>query len=177
MSIRAEIKRQIHRLVRARKLVSLPRLYLNDRRIRCMLLTQGVAQDVISPSGGMPDDERLAQFRGNLDAFAVGEAITIARHPFEKPSDADLAPIHPVSSHVWDFRILEPPNGIRCLGFFAAKDVFIALSWDYREDVEPVDWSRLVEESKTIWDDLFSPIFPHFGDFPDAYISKPFTVV
>jgi hypothetical protein len=142
-----------------------------------MLLSQSVAEAVVSPSGGLPDDERLAQFRGNLDAFAVGEAITIARHPFIKPTDADLAPVDPISSRVWDFRVLEPPQGIRCFGFFVAKNVFIALRWEYREDIESPDWPILVEDCKEIWDCWFSPLMPHFGAIPHDYISKPYLAV
>jgi hypothetical protein len=142
-----------------------------------MLLTQRVAQAVIGPASGFPTDERFAQFRGNLDGFAVGEMITIAKRPFVKPTDADLAPLHPISSHVWDFRVLQPPKGIRCPGCFAAKDVFVALTWDYREEIETADWSDLIEECKRVWDDLFFPLAPHFGDFPHAYLSQSFRAV
>ena len=177
MSIRAGIKARLRSLVRARTLVGLPLLLDGDKRRRCMLLSRSVAQAVIGPSGGLPDDERLAQFRGNLDAFAVGEAITMARHPFLKPADADLAPVDPMSSHVWDFRVLEPPNGIRCFGFFAAKDLFIALIWDYREDIDSGEWIELVDQCKRSWDNLFSPFVPHSGAIPHDYISKPFRAV
>jgi hypothetical protein len=177
MSIRAGMEARIRALIREQRLVGLPRLYRGDKRVRCMLLARGVADAVIGPSGGMPEDERMAQFRGNLDGFSVGELITIARHPFAKPWDADLAPLDPVSSLVWDFRVLDPPNGIRCAGFFAAKDVFVALTWDYREEVEPSDWHDLITECQAMWDDLFPHIAPHYGEFPNAYISKPFHAV
>jgi hypothetical protein len=177
MSIRVEMKRRIFGLVRTRDLIRLPRLYVGDNRKRTVLVTREIAQDIVGPDGGFPEDDRLAQLRGDLDAFAVGEAITIARDPHEKPSDADLAPLDPVSSHVWDFRVREPPEGIRCVGFFVAKDFFVALAWHYREDVKPGEFGDLVDEAKAIWDSLFAPLIPHYGEFPHAYISKPFRAV
>ena len=178
MSIRVEIKARLRRLIRERKLMVLPKLYIGDQRKRCILLSKQVADAVISPDGGMPDDDRLGYFRGDLDAFAMGEGITIASDPFAKESDAILAPVHPVSSLAWDIRVLEPPNGIRCMGFFAAKDVFIALAWDYREDIEErEDWADLVDDCRAKWDQMLYPFTPHSGEFPHAYISKPLRVV
>jgi hypothetical protein len=171
------MERRIRQLVRTRDLMGLPRLYVGDRRKRCVLVTRSIFHDIAGPHGELPEDERMAQLRGDLDGFAVGEAITIAKDPYEKPSDADLAPLDPVSSHAWDFRVREPPQGIRCLGFFAAKDVFIALIWNYREDIEPGEFGDLVDESRATWDSLFAPLTPHHGEFPHAYISKPFRAV
>jgi len=148
--MRVEIKRQIRRLIRQRQLVGLPKLYVNDQRVRCILLTPSVAGAVIGEGGGLPSDERLAQFRGNLDGFAMGEHITIASDPFEKWPQADLAPVHPIDCHLWNFRVLEPERGIRCSGFFAARDTFIAVSWEYREDIETEYWRELIASCKTI---------------------------
>jgi hypothetical protein len=177
MSIDVQMKKRLRQLVRTRDLIGLPRLYLGDQRKRCVLVTRHIAGDIMGPHGELPVDERLAQLRGDLDGFAMGEAFTIARKPLVKPPDTDLSPLHPVTSRVWDFRVCEPPEGIRCAGFFAGKDIFVALIWEHREKIQSEDWSELISDCQGIWDSLFNPLMPHFGEIPHAYISKPFSVV
>jgi hypothetical protein len=47
------------------------------------------------------------------------------------------ARVHPVKAEFWSIRVTAPEDtpGIRVLGAFADKDKFIALTWDYREDM------------------------------------------
>ena len=76
----------------------------------------------------------MADFRQTLDAFTTGEQITIAEDPFKKPNEAFMARISPVELEVFDFRSLVGP-GIRAFGCFVEKNQFLALTWDYRENI------------------------------------------
>ena len=61
-------------------------------------------------------------------------------------------------------------QGIRCFGCFAEKDLFIALTWNYRENI--TDFGVEVERCREAWDTLFSPLQPFKGANLDEYLSN-----
>ena len=70
------------------------------------------------------------------DDFTEGGFITVAENPFDKDARAIMARTHPITEEVWDFRCLDPRPGIRAFGNFAETDVFIALAWNFRENLD-----------------------------------------
>ena len=91
------------------------------------------------------DGVRHASLRDFLDGFSMGEPLTVSEHPHAKPGHVMLSRVDPVEDEIWSFRCLAPAPGIRVLGRFAAKDCFIALDWDYRENIDGEEgWDALV---------------------------------
>lgn len=89
-----------------------------------------------------------------------------------------LARVDPVADEVWDFRCIDPKPGIRVFGRFAALDMFVALTWDYRENIEGEDyWAEQVRMCVAAWDRLFLGLPPHKGKTLDAYLSESYEAV
>jgi len=61
-----------------------------------------------------------------------------------------------------------PRPGIRALGCFSETDTFIALTWNYRENI---DWEDEVNKCRSAWIDLFGTVPPHKGSTIYDYIS------
>lgn len=115
-----------------------------------------------------PFDEELIEFRAQLDAFVEGGFLTVAESPFMKPSDAMLARVHPVSWELWDLRSVVPHPGVRCLGGFWQRDVFVALSYNYRENMR---WQQDIDACRSRWTDLFGERSPFRGASLDDYLT------
>jgi hypothetical protein len=95
--------------------------------------------------------------RAYLDAFTSGEEISISERPFKKRADTFMARVHPVKYSVWDIRAIEPWPGIRCFGCFGDIDLFIALTWDYRENLDETEDGFALEAKRCrdCWSTLF----------------------
>lgn len=68
-----------------------------------------------------------------LDAFVQGHQMTVGCDPYQKPKNTMLARIAPVEDEVWDFRCRGAKPAVRVLGLFAEKDLFVALTYEYRK--------------------------------------------
>jgi hypothetical protein len=145
--------------------------------IRTLFVSTEVNDVVYPPWPPNRNGFRLATFRGVLDAFTAGEMISVAENPFKKPPDAFLARVDPVTDEVWDIRCVDPQPGIRCLGSFAEKDTFIALTWGYREDFDPEDWPIEINRCKEKWKELFGTNPPFRGKHLDEYLSGNYYAV
>lgn len=153
MSIRDQIKTHL-----GTKLFYLPLAVRSDELVRELIVSDEVRSAVEGPFDETRDGYRCAQFRAYLDAFAGGEEIGVSEKPFNKRADTFLARVHPTSLGVWDIRAIEPRPGIRCFGCFGDYDLFVALIWDYRENIEetPEGFEILARECRRVWDKFFS---------------------
>lgn len=120
---------------------------------------------------------RFALSRQILDGFILGDFLTVAPRPFNKSPTAILARVSPERDEVWDFRCLDPRPGIRIFGSFGDKDVFVALTWDFRENLKRGGFAKQVRDCKNDWSLLFGNIKPHCGNSLDDYLSRPFRAV
>lgn len=152
------------------RLVRLPPLVPAPPPRRTVWVSEDVFYDVQPPFEDHYDGTRLLQFRGALDAFTNHYKVSVAEDPRSKPWDAFLARVDPVSEEIWDIRSLEPPQGIRCFGAFASLNEFVALTWDYRENIS--DFNSAVRECAAEWNALFGDIRPHSGGSLDAYLTN-----
>ncbi len=153
----------------------LPPLLPGDRTGRTLLVAREVMEIVGFRS--LPDDasgdRRHARLRALFDHFSRGAPVTVADDPFRKRRTAILARVHPPADEVWDFRCLDPRPGIRAFGRFAEPDVFVALTWAYREDIAPGDgWTAQIARCRAAWTGLFGALPPFRGDRIDAYLSS-----
>ncbi len=61
--------------------------------------------------------------------FIAGKVISVGWDPMKKGVSAFMARLAPVEDEVWDIRSRDPSPGIRVLGSFSERDVFVALLW------------------------------------------------
>lgn len=129
-----------------------------------------------------PDwEERCNYLRADFDRFITGQVIPVAagiiggRHSF-------LKQLAPPRDEIWEIRSRDPDPSIRVFGRFAAKDVFIALTWSKRPDLggpESRAWRDACVECGTDWRNLFPAYDPVHGDTTrdfDDYVTNYFPV-
>ena len=81
------------------------------------------------------------------------------------------------SEEIWEMRARDPSPGIRIFGRFVAKDKFIALTWDYKENSETqeqYDWQKA--NCKRAWLSLFVLLPPHTGSHASDYVTNAVAV-
>jgi hypothetical protein len=130
---------------------------------------------ILSDFNDSRDGWRHAELRDFLDGFSLGGRLTVSQHPHAKPGHVMLSRVHPPESEIWSFRCLSPPQGMRFLGRFAAKDCFIALDWNYREVLgEDDEWDNAIRDCQTTWRELFGDLPPYQRSHVHEYISSNF---
>jgi hypothetical protein len=131
--------------------------------------------DLVSRPWPKRDRKRHKQARAFLEIFCQNGYVLIANNPFDKPSNAMIARVDPVNLQVFDFRCIKPERGIRVFGCFAVKDTFVALTWDYREEID--DFAQCARECRQEWDELFQYISPLAKTDLSGYLSTNFRAV
>lgn len=160
-----------------KQLFYLPTLVRGDRPIRELIVSEEVRDCVAPPWAENWMGQRHSEFRGVLDSFTRGDWMAVCEKPFMKPDDTDVARVDPVTDEIWDIRCINPNARIRCFGAFGGKDFFIALTWQYREDLSCRDeWEDEINRCKSRWDQLFNPLGRFQGASLDEYLSN-FTAV
>jgi hypothetical protein len=181
MSIRDSLKLRVAELLAAKRLHCLEPLY--GSRARCILASGEVYEAVTREGFDDAESERLSHFRNALDRYLRAERrITVRERPprpEERYTDwAELARVGPVEANVWDFRVHDPYDGVRCFGRFAGKDAFVALTWAWREDIrDEQNWSAQRDECIETWVDLLKYSDPHNGSKIDEFLSQPFSII
>ncbi len=99
--------------------------------------------------------------------------MTVAEDPYKKPRVTNMARADPIESEVFDIRCIDPKPGIRVLGCFADFDLFVALTWNVRENLpDDKSWRDEIERCKAAWRRLFHPYLPFCGADLNAYLSN-----
>jgi hypothetical protein len=143
-----------------------------------MFVSQEIVDAVKYPFPENWDGHRLALFRETLDHFTLNGEIAIAENPRRKPSWAYLARMEPEGTEIWDIRCIDPRPGIRAFGGFSELDTFVALTWDYRENLETEeDWNAAIAQCRRAWDELFHPEPPFRGASLNEYLSDNYRAV
>jgi hypothetical protein len=177
MSISDSIRSRIAEL-EGSELFLLPTLVPGEPTVRELFVSKKVKEAVFPP---WPDNHlgiRHQTFRADFDAFTEHDMRSVSENPRNKPPDTHIARVDPVEREVWDFRSLHPP-GIRSFGRFGGLNLFVALTWAYREDIEPGDdwrsddnWRAEIELCETEWARLFGDDLIFRGDTLDDYLTN-----
>jgi hypothetical protein len=161
-----------------RSLFCLSPLIGGEESPRTVFVSQELRDIVTPPWPDSWEGRRHAGLRALLDAFTEGDSIAVAEDPHDKAARAILARVDPVDAEVWNFRCLDPRPGIRAFGHFSEPDTFIALTWDYRENLEDGEyWEAEVLRCQSAWRKLFGALPPHAGSSLNAYLSYNFWAV
>jgi hypothetical protein len=169
MSIKSKL---LEVAIEASKLVKLKSLLTGDETVRTMIVSADIFAAVTPPFPDTIDGLRCAEFRGWLDGFLEGGEISVAEDPDQKPRSTMLARVHPKDEEFWSIRVTDPDDtpGIRSLGAFWNRDEFVALDWEYREDMSDFDMS--VQDAIDHWRDIFDNLARHDGDSLNEYLSN-----
>lgn len=172
----------IHGLIREWKidgqLSPVQRIMESGPRIRCVLATDEVQKVLSGPWETKEREDRFNRVKAIIDLFISGEVLAI-REPPSKSARAQMAFLEPISNAVWAFRTPQPrakrdrQRGVRVFGMFADRDLFIAFSAEFRENLEPEgEFLREIEHCKREWRKFFTPYSAYLGDRADDYLSK-----
>jgi hypothetical protein len=168
MSIEPILQEQVN----SGALFELASLFTGDETARTMIVSADILAVVTPPFADNDEGVLLGEFRAWLDCFLEGAEISVAENPDQKPRDTMLARVHPVDDEFWAIRVTDPEDspGLRSFGAFAAKNKFVALTWEKR-DVIGDEFDEEVDAVRESWQDRFGEEQPHFGDNLDAYLS------
>jgi hypothetical protein len=103
---------------------------------RIMVVSDEIMEELRSAFSDTVEGERIAEFLQTLEAFVEGAVFTVSEKPFDKPYDVMLARVHSIAADIWDIRSTEPRPGIRALGGFWEQDIFVALTFNWREGLK-----------------------------------------
>lgn len=146
------------------------------RTDRTILMSAEVQDYVLGPWSDKEQEYRANRLRADLDAFIEGEMISAnMEDPYKKPKSTYIARVDPISHDVWDIRSRDPNPGIRVLGCFSETDVFVALVWDFRENLGgpgAKEWRDFIERCRAEWRKLFPTYPPPQGEDIHDYISE-----
>lgn len=134
------------------------------------LVVSTEVRNAIYPPYPKGREDRHAEFLDALDLWVEGGIFTVSDSPDDHPRHTMLARTRPVGAGIWDIRCVDVDHGIRCLGAFGGKDIFVALMWEYREEI--ADFDACVMECRATWDALFFPLPPFSGGSIDDYLTS-----
>jgi hypothetical protein len=176
MSIRDEIRRRTQE--QPPRLFFLPPL-IGGAAVRRELFVSEEIHGIAHPPWEPTEmGARFARLRGYLDAWTEGRTISITDHPYRKPKPTFMARIDPTPDEVFDIRCIDPNPGIRVMGCFADKDLFVALTMASREALATRhDWRNEREACKAAWRRLFPTYPPYTGASLNDYISANYLIV
>lgn len=129
--------------------------------------------------GNCGNEEQWAEILSDFHQFAAGSYDVKVRR-LGRYSDVDekadmvrLAQLRPGDpEEIWEIRIVwqdpEEPQ-IRIFGRFAARDCFVALTWEYRTGL---DYSVAMRACLAAWNALFPEDDCWKGKYFDGYLSK-----
>lgn len=168
MSITDDIKERV--LLHAGKELFFYEAMPGTSVVRDIIISAEVKLGITPPFPANRTKARHAEFLNTVDNFAGGSIFTVSENPTSKPWNTMMARTSPVAKQVWDFRCFDADQGIRCFGFFGGKDFFIALTWNYRENIQ--DFNQAVEECSNEWTRLFQGIPLFEGHKLDEYLTN-----
>lgn len=147
------------------------------RQVRRLYVSGGINDFLGGPWDSQEMDDRSARLLADLAWFIQGGLITVPNED-DNAGNARMDRLQPASEEVWDIRSQDPRPAIRIFGRFAAKDVFVGLTWDWRIDLKDRTtregrrlWRDVVLQCQVEWRGLFvNPPIQH-RSYPDGYIS------
>lgn len=150
---------------------------------RAMLLTPEIHDLVYAKTQNAERRSRCEALRANLEAFAVGDVVSVCQTPF-KARTAYMGRLNPTSEGIFDIRSRDPSPAIRVIGAFPMRDVFVAITWAPRSkqfnwsNKKPLgrrqsnEWRSIIRHTKSTWQTLFPNTNKISGDNLNDIISQ-----
>ncbi len=142
---------------------------------RVLLASEAVNRLVTGPWEDAKEEIRCGRLWADFDRFIEGRLISMSlESPYSKPRTTYMARLHPPADDVIEIRSRDPKPGMRVFGRFADKDVFVALNWEYRENLggpQDKEFGREREICKAEWRKLFNTYPSINGKKIDEYFA------
>jgi hypothetical protein len=172
MSIHDEIKtlEGNGRLFKLRPMTLLPQQY----EIRKLYVSEEIYARIIGPWPNKGEEFRSGRVHADLLAFTYRDPVVLARNP-RQGGASYMSRLMPPDDEVWDVRCIDPKPGIRVLGRFADRNLFIGLTWEVRlslKDFGSREWKDAIIRCAREWRQLFPAYNPLMGDYFADYISE-----
>lgn len=109
-----------------------------------------------------------------LDGFTEGRYVSVSNNGKNRPRHM-MAKLDTEKDEVWEFRSTSPKPGLRLLGCFALKDVFVGLALERRillDSLGSRPWRDIIWETETHWRNIFCTLNALKGSYPDEYITN-----
>ncbi|MEH6725196.1 MAG: hypothetical protein V7703_03490, partial [Hyphomicrobiales bacterium] len=164
------------------RLVPFQTLHRNQSTLRHMFIHEEIDRRLkLAMDGDNQDDMRFGALQRVMEDYTTGKLITVAHQPYGKKKTAMWAKTSPAADEIWDIRVVDPSASLRVLGGFAAMDVFVALEWEFRENLDnglnmPL-WNKFIRRAKTKWETCLPNYVRLSGGKTSDYISKNTTDV
>lgn len=133
-----------------------------------------VSRIVAAFLGGVP--RKYQETAGNaqllFDEFVGGEEISFGMSPKKHPG-ALIARNAPVDWGICDFRVLHPEPSVRIFGGFAARDTFVALTYQPRSTLTNV-FQNAAGIALSQWKLKFPDHKPIVSEKAEDYVGQPF---
>lgn len=184
MSIQELVKER----VASGRIAVLEPIVLSDPMRRTMVMTPEIAKLIAGPWPNANAERRCGRLRGDLEMFVTGQELSVCLRPYEA-GPAYMGLLEPPAAGVWDIRSRDPSPGLRVLGLFASRDLFVAMNCAPRSvqaDFLPDDplgardsaeWRSAIKIAKACWRQLFQPYTPIVGSNVREYLSDKFNIV
>ena len=128
------------------------------------------------PWESMKQEEEWGYARNIMDTFVSGGIVSIPKEGRRKNAPYhQMALLSPQEKGVWDIRATKPKPGIRVVGQFAEKDLFIALVWQHRTVLggyNSKEWKNVILGCQTKWRNIFPSYAPYTGGDYNDYLSN-----
>lgn len=148
---------------------------------RRTILCSGFIKNVLTGVNATAEEiMRGRELWANLDYFIDGHRIFL-RPLFSTGEPAFMALLEPPPNEVWEIRSIDPSPSLRIFGSFISKDVFVALTWAARKDLQgrySKEWRVAIQEFKEEWQVYFGNRLPLSGSYAnvnkyqDTYLSN-----
>jgi hypothetical protein len=138
---------------------------------RALYTTPALMELLYGPWNEIQWERRWNRVRQQFDDFIDGVRLTLRSAPRVK-SSCFMSRLEPEASEIWEIRCRDPRPGIRLLGSFIERDVFVVLSCAPHECLRnDDDWKGAIEHYKGEWCKYFSgPAFS--GVYPNGYLTN-----
>jgi|SRR5271155_1715753 len=166
------IEDEVTVLCNAGKIHKVVPMFGASRERRIIYASSDIHALVIDSWSDRAQEFRWGYVRADLESFVQDPWITVAADS-RRAGSCYMARLHPPSDETWDIRCRDPKPGIRILGRFALKDVFIALTWEERlplRKFESTEWKQAIARCILEWNRRFWSQ-PLTGSYPDDYLS------
>jgi hypothetical protein len=139
---------------------------------RRMFVSQQIADATKEP---LPEGQvgvDMGEMAGWLDIFCDGHDFTVSEDCKEKPPETMLARVCPPKAGFWSIRVADANrrNQMRVLGAFADKNTFVAILWDYRDNLQDENFDAAVDQVRAKWASMFMDD-PYKGTSLDDYLT------
>ena len=183
------ILEKIEKRKREGRLFVLPLQQVNESPVRTILVTPKLYKQLTGADWKTADEAiRLSKLRGDLEHFIKNGQISMHLDPSQRKQTkaaqaAYMGLLKKPENGIFDIRSRDPKPGLRVLGGYAHKDVFVAiechprsrrvpwLGWPPLKDGKSKAWKEAIGKCRKKWKDLFGQDTPLTGSDPDVFLT------